>query len=238
MLKRFVTAVVLVFAAPSALAMESFEAMLSWRLGLAADGTITELAPANAIPDALRGKLEAEIRTWRFQSGKLGGTSAPSETSLNLRIRGESSSGGPWSVTLLGASTGSRMRKTVAPRYPDSAVASRRQGLVLVLIEFDADGKVTSSTVAKESPVRIGALVSAAREAANQYEFEPERVGGRAVAGAALLPVCFQLRREPIAESKACAWKRPGDKAPFEDAQAVALDPMIKLETDISGRVL
>lgn len=243
MIRRFVFAAAFVLGltlAPPTAARggDSVQTTLVWHLDLGADGAIGELTAVSTMPDLLRDKLEAEIRTWSFRSGKIGGSAAPSQTSLNLRVRGDRQADGTWSVTLLGAETGGRMRKMIVPQYPEAAIASRRQGLVLLLLEYDADGKVTSSTVADASPIKTGNLIGAARGASKRYEFEPERVGGRAVAGSALLPVCFTIRDLPGAPVGNCAWTRPGDAEPLEDVQAVALGSMVTIETDVAGRML
>ena len=79
-----------------------------------------------------------------------------------------------------------------APSYPAVSKKTREQGRVMLRVRVDEKGKVENVLV--ESSSGFKRLDEAAREAVSQWRFLPARLGERAVAGWALVPINFQLR--------------------------------------------
>ena len=182
----------------------------------------------------MRERLEKDIRTWRFSSGRINGIPAPTRTNLhvNLRITPVGKEG--WQVHIENASTGASIRKEARVVYPGMAANGAREGLVIMRVAYDEHGKIVQARVADESPLRSGSLVGAARSGVKRFEIEPERVGDRPIAGEALLPICFNMSREYTT----CTWKRPGSDEVLDEGSALAFDTEVKLETDVAGRTL
>lgn len=82
-----------------------------------------------------------------------------------------------------------RKIKDVRPAYPLPAMAARVGGNVLIEATIGADGKVHNARVVKS----IAVLDKAALDAVRQWEFEPSRVNGVAVAVSMVIVVTFAL---------------------------------------------
>jgi protein TonB len=78
------------------------------------------------------------------------------------------------------------------PPYPYVAWARHQQGVVLVELEIDAAGAVTSSRVVQSSGWTL--LDAAAREKLLEWRFEPARRNGVARASRFRQPVVFRIR--------------------------------------------
>ena len=202
-----VLSVVSVFSIPlHAKTPDSFDAQLQWTLGLDADGKVTSLSPTDArfLP-AMRKQVEPVVRTWHFTPGKVDGQPAPTETTLRVGVALESTNASQYHGRITFATTGSTYLHVVKPKYPQSAQHSRHEGAIMLLVEYDADGLVTSVRdvpdmgTAKVEPV----LIDAAIEAVKHWTFRPETVAGRGVASSALAPICFKLRGD------SCNWNTP-----------------------------
>jgi protein TonB len=82
-----------------------------------------------------------------------------------------------------------RKIKHVRPAYPLPAMAARVGGNVLIEATIGVDGKVHNARVVKS----IAVLDQAALDAVRQWEFEPSRVNGVAVAVSMVIVVTFAL---------------------------------------------
>ena len=82
-----------------------------------------------------------------------------------------------------------RKIKDVRPVYPQFAMAARSSGSVLIEATIGADGKVHNARVLRS----VAALDQAALDAVRQWEFEPSRVNGEAVAVMMVIVVTFAL---------------------------------------------
>jgi len=61
-------------------------------------------------------------------------------------------------------------------------------------------------------------------------KYDPERIGGRGVAGKVLIPLCYAVyRRTP------CVWNRTAGKPQVKQGESLALDSKVQLETDVVG---
>jgi periplasmic protein TonB len=80
-----------------------------------------------------------------------------------------------------------------APAYPLAALRRHLTGVVQVLAEVDAQGKVASVRIAQTSG--HGVLDRAALDAVSKWKFHPATRDGHPVPGAALVPVRFRFRQ-------------------------------------------
>jgi len=82
-----------------------------------------------------------------------------------------------------------RKIKDVRPVYPQPAMAAKSSGSVLIEATIGADGKVHGARVVKS----VAVFDQAALDAVRQWEFEPSRVNGEAVAVTMVIVVTFAL---------------------------------------------
>jgi TonB family protein len=205
-----------------------------WSLSVDATGAITSLEPAEDRNPELYRRLEPAIRTWHFTSGKFNGTPVPAETTLTVHITLQPTEGG-YRVQLRRADTGASYSTTTPPKYPDGALVSHRGGAVLLLVHYDADGHVTDAEprVGGE-PKPGGDIATAAVNAVKHWTFKPERVAGRGVPGAAKVPLCFKV--EPSRLS--CRFMEPGTNLPLDPDRPLAIDSIVRIETNVVGQML
>jgi len=127
----------------------------------------------------------------------------------------------------------------VPPKYPKKAVVWLEQGLVLLRVDYDADGHYVSASQVKDSPKVDSLLVESALEAVTQWTFDPEIVGGRAIAGAVVVPICYSVKKSKGRKLPApdCVWTPPGglpSRLPIGESET----PAARLVTNVIGREL
>ncbi|HVO10927.1 MAG TPA: TonB family protein [Vicinamibacteria bacterium] len=79
--------------------------------------------------------------------------------------------------------------KHVQPVYPPEAIAQGLRGIVILDLVIDPNGRVTSATVVRSVP----GLDEAAIAAAKQWQYEPARMGGKAVSVRLTQAITFSL---------------------------------------------
>lgn len=77
--------------------------------------------------------------------------------------------------------------KDVAPVYPSIARAAGVEGTVTIVAGIDANGNVVSTNVLRSVPL----LNQAALDAVKEWQYEPQRVGGKAVPSVVTVNVNF-----------------------------------------------
>ena len=111
---------------------------------------------------------------------------------------------------------------------------------MLLKVAYDAQGHVTHSEPSADAPAVSPVLTQGARDAVAQWNFQPEVVGGHAIAGQAIVPFCYCLTesgRTPK-EPGFCQWKTRDAPTPHGKDDVVALDSVAQLITDIQGHTL
>ena len=93
---------------------------------------------------------------------------------------------------LSGSDRPARIQRAVEPTYPSSARRDGIEGFVLLRLQIDADGRVTSVDVVDSEP--IGVFEQSARDAARKFKFEPSRAGGRFVPVTIEKKISFRLQ--------------------------------------------
>jgi TonB family protein len=202
---------------------------VQWALALDPAGNIIRMGPGgDEYNSAFRNKLEAIVRGWHFIAGKLNGQAAPTTTTLTVRAMLELADTGDYRVHMTDAHTGAGYERAVAPNYPLSALRIRHDGLVILNVDYDAEGRVTSAFRADGTERGIdNALVRAALDAAKQWTFKPETVDGHAVAGAVVLPFCFSIE----GKQEHCFVISGGARKPIESAKPMAWTSVVSVET-------
>jgi len=210
---------------------------LSWSVGLDEKGTITSLEAVNPeYMPALQTRLEPAIRTWHFTTGKINGQPAPTQTTLTLNLGFEPASDGDYRVRLRSLGTGPTYGHVVQPRYGDFALKAHRGGAVMLKVDYDAGGRITSATpVEGGSPKPTIDLIQSATIAVKKWTFKPERIAGHGVPGRALVPVCFSISAR---QQRSCLWKRDGEDKPLDSDRPIALSSVVGIDTNLVGSTL
>jgi hypothetical protein len=105
-------------------------------------------------------------------------------------------------------------------------------------VDYDAKGHVIAAKRRDDAPEVAADLETAAARAVKSWRFTPEVVGGRPLAGSAIVPICFELvGMGKDIERANCNWVPPGVKS-LQEGGVLALDPAARLKTDIAGHTL
>jgi TonB family protein len=237
---RLLAALFAVAASCAAVAEEKpVDLAMQWTIAVAADGTLASIAPVidprGRAKPMLFEHIEPAIRAWHFTPGKINGVPTPTTSTLTLHLRLEpAASGDGYSIRLRNAATGATYAEHPSPHFPESALQAHRSGAVLLRVAFDADGTVGDiGTVAGGEPKAGADLQHAAIDAVSHWRFKPESVGGHGRAGYALVPICFEARRDTV-----CHWNDPERGTPLQVDEPLALDPVVRIETNVADALL
>lgn len=216
----------------------------SWRVSLDARGTVTRLDAIGGLEPEVAAPLEHAIGGWRFEPGRVDGVAAPTETTLTLDVSFVPGDGDRYTIRIDDARTGGHVDPESSrrhfPRFPNQALKRGLFAMVVVKVAYDESGKV----VAVEPQADLGVNASRPLEkatvaAVSRWEIEPERVGGRAVASSLLLPVCYSVvAANSTPPDYACAFKSAGSTSRIGEGDALALEPVARLRSEVIGRVL
>ena len=222
-------------SASHAAAGKPVDLTMSWSVALDAKGSITSLTPTQTTNPGLYQRLAPAIRTWHFTTGKVKGVSVPSETTLTIHVTLEPVDGF-YRVRLRDATTGARYATMTPPKYPDGALMSKRGGAVMLQVHYDAAGSVTEAKLVDGGVPKPGNDIErAAIAAVKHWTFTPESVGGHAIAGSARVPLCFSARPET---ENTCRWQIDKSEVSLDTKVPLAMNPAVRLETDVAGSTL
>jgi len=126
-----------------------------------------------------------------------------------------------------------RKTKHVQPVYPPEAIAQGLRGIVILDLVIDPNGRVTSATVMRSVP----GLDEAAIAAAKQWQYEPARVGGKAVTVRLTQAITFSLALPKLAREAGIPELRQGvvPSIPKDEKGRGAATAEVTLEAD--GRI-
>ncbi|MGH8173375.1 MAG: energy transducer TonB [Rhodanobacteraceae bacterium] len=214
-----------------------------WSVSLDASGRVTNLEPTDkTLIEAVRLPLDNAIRNWQFIPGKIGGEPAATDTTLALDISLVPVGEDRYSVRIDDARTGGDVSVKgirATPKYPASAIQHRRQGMVVLDVNYDASGRVLATKQHEGAPPVDAALAKSAEQAVKRWSFSPEVVGGHPIAGAAIVPVCFEIvpsgSRPP---STACDWAPSRSHSDLHGGEVFAIEPAARLQSDVIGKTL
>jgi len=221
---------------------EPIQLTLTWNISLDAQGHVERIAAmpnprADRVPQ-IRERLEQEIRGWAFVSGTVDGRPAATETVLSATVTLQPAAADSFRVVFNDVRTGGRIAKAVPPKYPHASVQHHETGMVVLRVDYDANGTVRSAAVDPDSPGAAQRLIDASLAAVNQWTFQPERVDGHGVPGTQSLPVCFALSPVGSHAAPACEWTPRGKHAPIGEGESIALNPAARLANDVAGHAL
>ena len=120
--------------------------------------------------------------------------------------------------------------KHVQPAYPAEALAQGIRGIVILEVVVGTSGKVESTSVIRSVPGLDEAAIAAAR----QWEYEPVKVDGKAVAVRLTVPITFALALPKIARDAGVpelrqgappAWPAGAPEGGGDAAAEVTLEP-------------
>ncbi|MCI4627036.1 MAG: energy transducer TonB [Candidatus Magnetoovum sp. WYHC-5] len=94
-------------------------------------------------------------------------------------------------VTRFGAYGGPSFAKQVTPKYPLMAKKLNREGIILLRLTIDAQGRLISVEVVKDAGF---GMAQAAIEAVQRSTFIAAKIDGKAVKSKAILPIKFRLQ--------------------------------------------
>jgi len=224
--------------APKKAAADSLQLSSTWAVSLDASGHVVKAESIDDVITAVRDPLAREIQRWQFVPGKIDGQGAPTDTTLTLALTLAGDGFDKYRIRIDDAKTGGRADKMTAPRLPGEAIRKGLQGIVVVRVAYDANGKVLSAAPQEGAPDVAPMLSKSAIESVKHWTFKPETVGGHAIAGTAVLPLCFTVSKSAVTPPKvACEW-RPPNASPNAWGGLTSMEPAARLATDVVGRTL
>ncbi|HEY6984658.1 MAG TPA: energy transducer TonB [Rhodanobacteraceae bacterium] len=215
-----------------------------WAVTLDATGRVIALESTDAPPVAsIRTPLENAIRGWHFQPGTVDGRPAETRTTLALDVSLVEHGADQFALRVDDARTGADLpvkgMHGAYPKYPHDAVSHKKQGIVVLRVDYDASGHVAGARLNDGAPEVDAALVRTAAESAKRWTFTPEVVGGRGLAGSSIVPICFELHLEhDQTTNEGCSWHPPSGHDGLGDGAIVAIDPAARLDTNVVGSTL
>lgn len=191
------------------------------RVDLDASGAITAAAPLHDGGDRTARLVGEQLRGWTFQAARA--EDRPAGVSTYVRVQAFPSADGA-APRIVSAMAGPAPDRLLKPTYPADAQRRGLQGVVVLQLDTDAQGRVTAATVHDTEGDVSRAMAEAALASARNWTFHPEQVGGAPLASRILMPVCFIAT--PAAG--ACDWTGPGDKS-YDQDTVLVLDPAVRV---------
>jgi hypothetical protein len=159
-----------------------------WSLSLDAQGRIVQLADLNKLDAPLRDPLEKAIRSWAFESGKIDGQPAATDTTLTVSLKFEPQGSDKYAIRIEDVRLGGRLAQIKFPTTRSIASEIRGSGASVVLkLRYNEAGKVVAvelQDITKSKPNWKKEILLAAKA----WTFSPERVGGRTDLPPSLVP--------------------------------------------------
>ena len=215
-----------------------------WTLTLDATGRVVALESVQSPPvPAIRTPLENAIRGWQFQPGTVDGKPVETRTTLALDVSLVEHGADQFALRIDDARTGADLPLKgfhgIAIRYPHDAILHKKQGMVVLRVDFDASGHVVAAQKYDGAPEIDASLVRTSVEAAKRWTFTTEVVGGHGLAGSTIVPICFAVYLEhDQTTNEGCSWHPPAGHDGLGDGAVVAIDPAARLETNVIGHTL
>lgn len=216
----------------------------AWQVSLDANGKVVALQDSGKLDAGVRDPLEHAIRSWTFEPGRINGQPAPTETTLTLNVTFVPKGQDDYSVRIDDARTGGSIdistSKKFMPRFPRDAARPGLVARVVVKADYDANGNITEVETQPDQGVNVSkSLRASALAVVPKWRVEPERVGGHALAGSVMVPICYKVVKDPRQSDKLdCAWRPPGSRSKIDNGSAYALAPAAKLKSDVIGHAL
>ena len=181
--------------------------------------------------------LEAVIRDWEFEPGKVDGVPAVTETGLLLHVELRKTTEGGITLNIDDARTGAFSVRQDPPAYPRDQAMRGVQARVLVTVQTDATGQVTSATMGEYEGSYPGAasrrdFEAAALNAVKSWTYRTEQVGGNGLAATLRVPISFCITEQWCGPKKAKDDKAPENASP--SGMAMATDSVVRIKARTS----
>jgi len=210
---------------------------LKWAtVDISPEGRVTQVELADPLPEPMAVLMRQEIGTWAFTPAKVDDEAVPSRTHIAYTLRARALESGEYGVEIVDVRSGPRLRSQGGLHYPEQALRRGIQGTVYLALTIAPDGSVADVDSQERSDVHA-VLVTAARRAARTWQFEPEQIEGRPVQGRVIVPVQFCLEHLGN-DCRATRIDTVGGVPVRNDGGAVPLDSVVKLGSDVEGRLL
>lgn len=203
-------------------------------------GRMTSLAWQNAQPgrQLIAERITQRVQAWEFVPAMVDGQPMETRTGLVIGIHATEEADGSVAIQVTDAHTGPRTLSMAPPRYPADAVSGGVDGLVLVDLQVEPDGRPAILDMTFEGSFGKRryreSFTKATENAVKAWTFQPEIVAGVAVRTRMQVPVDFCL--EPSAW---CARQRASRGIPDKPANIpVALDSAVAFKTDVRAAAI
>jgi len=215
----------------------------SWTLGIDASGHVSKLEPSGSpLVDNVRAPVESAIRRWQFIPGTIAGQPAATDTTLAIDLTLVPMDADKLAVRIDDARTGvdiPRRGMHAFPKYPFEAIRHRKEAMVVLKVDYDAEGRVLAANLQDGAPEVDASFARSAQQAVKRWTFAPEIVGGRALAGSAIVPICFEMYLDHDPKTnRSCQWKPPAGHQGVGEGGIVAIEPAARLQSEVIGRTL
>ena len=197
------------------------EQLHTWSVEIGADGRVIASQLFAGDGGGYADAVEQQLRSWHFQPDRTGQANAVTDTFVRVVSRA-AADGSP---QLVSVGVGPAPRHLTRPDYPVSAQRMGDEGVVVLRLQLDAEGRVQAREVQQTEGHVTRRMASAALAAARDWRFQPERINGQAVAGEVLMPVCFYVGEDP---SSVCRWQGP-THASMSGLAIVSTEPTVRL---------
>lgn len=181
--------------------------------------------------------LEAVIRDWEFEPGKVDGVPAVTETGLLLHVQLRKIAEGGIALDIDDARTGAFSVRQDPPAYPRDQARRGVEARVVVTVQTDATGQISSATIGEYEGSYSGAysrkdFEAAALNAVKSWTYRTEKVGGNGLAATLRVPISFCITERWCGQEKAKDAKVPQSASP--SGMAMATDSVVRIKTRTS----
>lgn len=185
---------------------------VNYEITLASDGSIEKLLLRDKkLSPLITDFLEKSIRSWKFTPGSIEGVPQRTESALWLNVEAMPREDGNYDLQIFDANTGLLGASVLTPpRYPKNELIRGQEAVLRLLVSYDEHGAVTKVERTAKLSAREEKLMKpfelASFSAAKKWRFNPEKIGGRGIAGTGIVPIKFCMQETN------CSWLLTGSK--------------------------
>lgn len=185
---------------------------VNYELTLASDGSIEKLVLRDKkLSSLITDFLEKSIRSWKFTPGSLQGVPQRTESALWLNVEAMPREDGNYDLQIFDANTGLLGASVLTPpRYPKNELIRGQEAVLRLLVSYDENGAVTkierTALLSNREEKLMKPFELASFSAVKKWRFNPEKIGGRGVAGTSIVPIKFCMQETN------CSWLLTGSK--------------------------
>lgn len=235
------------------------EMMVSIDVAIAADGSVEDYRLDSDLEQSLRGRMQKEVSSWRFDPVMKDGHATRAKTRLLLTL--EPAEGyDHWRISEVSLGQPALARRALLmPDYPQAAYNAHLSAEVVLVVRIDARGKVAAVHAEQTNLTLPGDAGLAAQwreifegpciRAAKGWKFHPpESVDGQAVESTVRIALVFVYYGDrahrfypgPVTPAPWLAGRTddPARREQLTEGQIQPLDSRFRLHEEVVGRVL